>query len=53
MIRDDLVIEPEAKVDFVKKEGGNPFCDDHFLGGAENYPLYKPMVNHNQKRVKA
>ena len=53
MIRDDLVIEPEAEVDFVEKEDGNPFCDDNFLGGAENYPLCKPMVNHNQERVKA
>ena len=41
------------KVDFVEKEGGDPFCDDYFLGGAENYPLSKAMVNHNQERVKA
>ena len=41
------------KVDFVEKEGGDPFCDDYFLGGTENYPLSKAMVNHNQERVKA
>ena len=41
------------EVDLVEKESGDPFCSDHFLGGAENYPLYKPMVNHNQERVKA
>ena len=52
-IRDDLVIESKAEVALVKKEGGNPFCGDCFLGGAENYPLCKLMVNHNQKRVKA
>ena len=25
----------------------------YFLGGAENYPFCKPMVDHNQKKVKA
>ena len=35
------------EVDFVEKEGGDLFCDDHFPGGAENYPLCKPMVDHN------
>ena len=53
MICDDLVIESEVEVDLVEKEDGDPFCSDYFLGGAENYPLCKPMVNHNQKRVKA
>ena len=52
-IKDDLVIESEVEVDLVEKEDGDPFCSDYFLGGAENYPLCKPMVNHNQKRVKA
>ena len=52
-IRDNLVIEPEAEVDLVEKEDGNPFCSDHLLCGAENYPLSKSMVNHNQERVKA
>ena len=49
----DLVVEPKVEVGLVEKEGGNPFCSDHFLGGAKNYPLCKPMVDHNQKRVKA
>ena len=52
-IRDDLVVKPKVEVDLVEKEGGDPFCSDRFLGGAENYPLCKPMVNHNQERVKA
>ena len=53
MIRDDFVVEPEAKVDFVEKECGDSFGSDHFLSGAENYPLCKAMVDHNQQRVKA
>ena len=52
-IRDDFAIEPYVEVGLVEKEGGNPFCGDHFLGGAKNYPLCKSMVDHNQKRVKA
>ena len=53
MIRDNLVVESKAEVDLVEKEGGNPFYGDCFLCGAENYPLSKPMVDHNQERVKA
>ena len=41
------------KEDFVKEEIGNPFCSDGFLSGAENHPLSKSMVNHDQKRAKA
>ena len=41
------------KVDLVEKESGNPFCSDHFLGEAKNYPFSKPMVDHDQERVKA
>ena len=53
MIRDNLVVESEAEVDLVEKESDNPFCSNHFLDGAENYPLCKPMVNHDQESVKA
>ena len=53
MICDDLVIESEVEVDLVEKESENPFYSDHFLGGAENYLLCKPMVDHNQERIKA
>ena len=37
----------------MKEESGDPFCSDGFLSGAENHPLSKPMVGHDQKRVKA
>ena len=40
------------KVYFVEKEGGYPFYSDSFLYGAENYPLSKAMVNHDQQRIK-
>ena len=53
MIQDDFVVESKVEIDFVEKESGNSFCSDHFLGGAKNYPLCKPMVDHNQERVKA
>lgn len=33
MIRDDLVKESEAEVDFVEKEICNPFSSDGFLHG--------------------
>ena len=52
-IRDDLVIEPKTEIDFVEKEGSYPLGSDGFLCEAENYPLHKAMVNHNQQRVKA
>ena len=48
-----FVIKTEVKEDFVKEEVGNSFHGDGFLGGVENHPLSKPMVNHNQKCVKA
>ena len=53
MIRDDFVIKSKVEVNFVEKEGGYPFGGDGFLGEAENYPLCKAMVNHNQQRIKA
>ena len=52
-IRDDFVVKPKMKVDFVKKEGGYPFSSDGLFCGAENYPLHKAMVDHDQQRVKA
>ena len=51
-IRDDLVVEPELEVYLMEKEGSYPLSGDGFLCGAENYPLHKAMVNHNQQRVK-
>ena len=46
-IRDNFVVETKVKVNFIE-EGGNPFCSDNFLSGAENHPLCKPMVDHDQ-----
>ena len=48
-VGDYFVIKTEVKEDFVKEEVGNSFCGDGFLSGAENYPLSKPMVDHDQK----
>ena len=48
-IRDYVVIEAEAEDDFVEEEVGDFFRCDGFLGGAENHPLSKAMVDHDQK----
>jgi len=48
MIGDNFVIESKTKEDFVVEEGGNALGRDSFLSQAENYPLSKPMVYHNQ-----
>ena len=53
MIRDDFVEKSETKKGFVKKEGGDPFGSDRFLGRAKNYPLSKPMVYHDHERIEA
>ena len=53
VIRDDFIVELETKVYFVEEEGGYPFSSDRFLSRAENYPLCKAMVNHNQQGIKA
>ena len=37
----------------MEKEGGDSFGGDGFLGRAKNHPLSKPMVYHDQERVKA
>ena len=52
-IGDDFVEKSKAKEDFVKKEGSDSFGSNGFLGRAKNYPLSKPMVYHDQKRIKA
>ena len=51
LVRDDFVIETEAEVYFVEKECGNAFGGDVFLCRAENHPLSKPMVDHDQKGI--
>jgi len=52
-VRDNLVIESVAEEDFVEEKGGDSFGGDGFLSGAENYPLSKAMVYHDQERIKA
>ena len=52
-VRDDLVVKAKVKEDFVEEKGGDPFGGDGFLSRAENYPLSKSMVNHDQERIKA
>jgi len=37
----------------VEEKGGDSFGSDSFLSGAENYPLSKAMVYHNQERIEA
>ena len=37
----------------MEEEGGNPLGGDRFLSRAKNHPLSKPMVDHDQERVKA
>ena len=36
----------------MEKESCYPFGSDGFLCGAENYPLCKAMVDHNQQGIK-
>ena len=52
-VRDDFVIESEAEVNFVEEEDSYILDGDGFLSGAENYPLHKSVVNHNQQTVEA
>ena len=33
----------------MEEEVGDPFCGDGLLGRAENHPLSKAMVDHDQK----
>jgi len=52
-IGDDLVVESVVEEDFVEEKGSDSFGGDGFLSGAENYPLSKAMVYHDQERIKA
>ena len=47
-VRYDLFIEAKACVDFVEEKSGYPLSGSGFLGRTEDYPLHKPMVDHNQ-----
>ena len=52
VIRDNLIIETKPFEDFREEQGGDSGGVDGFLGGAENHPLSKPMVDHDQKGIK-
>ena len=52
-VGDDFVVKTKAEENFVEEKRGDPFGGDGFLSRAENYPLSKPMVDHDQERVTA
>ena len=49
----DFVKKSEAEENFVEEKGRDFLGGDGFLSRAKNYPLSKPMVYHDQERVKA
>ena len=53
LIGDDLIVQSEAQVNFVEKEGGYPFGGDGFLSRAEDYSLCKAKVDHDQQGIEA
>ena len=52
-IGDDFIEKSKAKEYFVEKEGGDSFSGNGFLSRAKNYPLSKPMVDHDHERIEA
>ena len=52
-IEDDLVVKAESGEDVVEEDLGNICRGGGFVARAENYPLQKAMVNHNQNRIVA
>ena len=48
-----ILLEAEMEVYFVEEKEGDSFSGDSGFGRAENYPLSKPMVDHDQKCIKA
>jgi hypothetical protein len=52
-IRDYLIIEAESFEYFREKEFGDSFGGDRLVARAENYPLCKPMVDHDHDRIEA
>ena len=51
-VRDDFVKKLEAEKNFMEEKGSNSLSGDGFLHWAKNYPLSKPMVYHDQERIK-
>ena len=52
-IRDDSVVEAELGEDMLKKDLGDVRGGGGFVARAENYPLRKAMVYHDQNRIEA
>ena len=50
-VRDDSVMETELWEDMLKKDLGDVRSGGSFVARAENYPLRKTMVYHNQNRI--
>ena len=50
-IRDDSVMEAEAGEDVLEKDLGDVRCGGGFVARAENYPLRKTVVYHDQDRI--
>ena len=51
-VQDNLVIEAETSKNVFEKQGSNSGSINSFITRDENHPLSKPMVDHNQNRVK-
>ena len=51
-IRDKFVVEAESSEDFGEKEFSNPGGVYRFVTRDVNYPLTKPMVDHDHYRIK-
>jgi len=51
-VRDYFVVETEAGENMFEKQGSNASSIDSFKTRDENHPLCKPMVEHDQNRVK-
>ena len=52
-VGDDFVKKSKAEENLVEEKGGDSFSGNRFLGRAQNHPLSKPMVYHDQERIKA
>ena len=50
-VREDLVMETELWEDVLKKDLGEVHSGGGFVARAENYPLRKTMVYHDQNRI--
>ena len=52
LIRDDFK-KSQVSVEFLENDGGDSISCDSFLCCAQDYPLTKTMVYHNQESIKA